>query len=60
MIGFGCEYYDNGKLRYQGNFKKNEYHSENAVVYNSYGDSKKFINGRRINKGKLEGVAQLW
>jgi hypothetical protein len=58
--GFGCEYYENGKLRYQGNFKKNDYHSENAVVYNSYGDNKKFINGRRINRGKIEGVAQLW
>ena len=36
--GYGIEYYPNGKLRYDGNFKRNKYHGKRCKLYNENGN----------------------
>ena len=58
--GEGIEWYINGTVKYKGNFLEGEYHSDRAVIFNSFGDGNILIGPTKVFGGKLEGSGPIY
>lgn len=54
--GFGEEYYSNGKKKYKGLFRNNQYHDANAVLYDENGNIK-YEGGFKDGKRSCYGIS---